>query len=65
MIYKDKLYWIDFQDARMGPHSYDVVSLVRDSYVNMTNETRTYLLNYYFDELNNITVIKVTQSMTF
>jgi N-acetylmuramate 1-kinase len=40
--------WIDFQDARMGPHSYDVVSLVRDSYSRITDETRRHLFTHYF-----------------
>mgnify|MGYP000452784728 CR=1 FL=1 len=47
MLKNEKIYWIDFQDARMGPHSYDVVSLVRDSYVNITWETRKNLFSYY------------------
>lgn len=34
----DRLYVIDFQDARMGPDTYDLVSLLRDSYVDMTDE---------------------------
>ena len=33
MVLKGELAVIDFQDARMGPASYDLVSLVRDSYV--------------------------------
>lgn len=54
IMIKDKnIYWIDFQDARMGPHSYDVVSLVRDSYVNITWETRHHLFSYYLDTLNS------------
>lgn len=52
MLKNNHIYWIDFQDARMGPHSYDVVSLLRDSYVNITWETRKYLFSYYFEELN-------------
>ncbi len=52
MIVGKKAKWIDFQDARMGPHTYDVVSLVRDSYVNITPETRKMLFNYYFENLN-------------
>jgi aminoglycoside/choline kinase family phosphotransferase len=31
----DALYWIDFQDARMGPAQYDLASLLRDSYVDL------------------------------
>jgi aminoglycoside/choline kinase family phosphotransferase len=35
MVHAGALYWIDFQDARMGPATYDLVSLVRDSYVEL------------------------------
>jgi hypothetical protein len=34
-----QLYIIDFQDARMGPDTYDLASLLRDSYVDLTEET--------------------------
>ena len=33
MAHGGELYWIDFQDARMGPATYDLASLLRDSYV--------------------------------
>lgn len=36
MLHGDSLYIIDFQDARMGPDTYDLVSLLRDSYVDLT-----------------------------
>jgi aminoglycoside/choline kinase family phosphotransferase len=35
MFANDRLYVIDFQDARMGPNTYDLVSLLRDSYVDL------------------------------
>jgi aminoglycoside/choline kinase family phosphotransferase len=35
MPHAQKLYWIDFQDARMGPASYDLASLLRDAYVDV------------------------------
>ena len=35
MPHAGKLYWIDFQDARMGPSSYDLASLLRDAYVDV------------------------------
>jgi hypothetical protein len=38
MHHHGTLYWIDFQDARMGPASYDLVSLLRDSYVDLSEE---------------------------
>ncbi len=36
MLHDGSLYIIDFQDARMGPDTYDLVSLLRDSYVDLT-----------------------------
>jgi N-acetylmuramate 1-kinase len=35
MRHQGRLYWIDFQDARMGPATYDLASLLRDSYVDL------------------------------
>ena len=35
MWHGERLYWIDFQDARMGPATYDLASLLRDSYVDL------------------------------
>ena len=36
MLHRGQLYLIDFQDARMGPDTYDLASLLRDSYVDLT-----------------------------
>jgi N-acetylmuramate 1-kinase len=35
MAHRGRLRWIDFQDARMGPATYDLASLLRDSYVDI------------------------------
>jgi aminoglycoside/choline kinase family phosphotransferase len=35
MRHRGRLHWIDFQDARMGPVTYDLASLLRDSYVDL------------------------------
>ena len=35
MLHDGSLFIIDFQDARMGPDTYDLVSLLRDSYVDL------------------------------
>ena len=35
MVHRDRLVVIDFQDARMGPATYDLVSLLRDCYVDL------------------------------
>ena len=52
MIHNGTCKWIDFQDARMGPHTYDVVSLLRDSYVSIQESTREGLFDYYLNKLN-------------
>ena len=41
------LYIIDFQDARMGPDTYDLASLLRDSYVDITDRQLEDLLAYF------------------
>jgi aminoglycoside/choline kinase family phosphotransferase len=38
MAHGERLVWIDFQDARMGPTSYDLASLLRDAYVDVSEE---------------------------
>ena len=38
MQHGGRLYWIDYQDARMGPSTYDLASLLRDSYVSLDEE---------------------------
>jgi aminoglycoside/choline kinase family phosphotransferase len=35
MVHAGRLYIIDYQDMRMGPDTYDLVSLLRDSYVDL------------------------------
>lgn len=36
MLHGGSLFIIDFQDARMGPDTYDLASLLRDAYVDLT-----------------------------
>lgn len=47
MIKLGRVRVIDFQDARMGAIQYDLVSLLRDTYVNLSDETQEHLLDYY------------------
>jgi aminoglycoside/choline kinase family phosphotransferase len=47
MLHGNQLYIIDFQDARMGPDTYDLVSLLRDSYVDLPEGTVNELLAYF------------------
>jgi aminoglycoside/choline kinase family phosphotransferase len=47
MVHGDQLYVIDFQDARMGPDTYDLASLLRDSYVDITEPEVDGFLAYF------------------
>jgi aminoglycoside/choline kinase family phosphotransferase len=38
---------IDFQDARLGPDTYDLVSLLRDSYMDLTDREVDELIAYF------------------
>lgn len=47
MWFEGALHVIDFQDARMGPDTYDLVSLLRDSYVDLPDPLVDDLIAYY------------------
>jgi aminoglycoside/choline kinase family phosphotransferase len=47
MLHAGSLYIIDFQDARMGPDTYDLASLLRDSYVDLEERTVEDLVAYF------------------
>jgi N-acetylmuramate 1-kinase len=47
MLSGGELYLIDFQDARMGPDTYDLVSLLRDSYVDMPESDFDELVSHF------------------
>ena len=47
MLHDGSLYIIDFQDARMGPDTYDLVSLLRDSYVDLTPQQVDDLIAFF------------------
>lgn len=47
MLSDGRLYLIDFQDARMGPDTYDLASLLRDSYVDLRDDQVDELVAYF------------------
>jgi aminoglycoside/choline kinase family phosphotransferase len=47
MVHEGGLAIIDFQDARMGPDTYDLVSLLRDSYVELSPEDVEGHITYF------------------
>ncbi|MCB0420092.1 MAG: phosphotransferase [Bdellovibrionales bacterium] len=50
MLKLGKMRVIDFQDARMGPVQYDLVSLIHDSYVKIPEVLGKKILNDYLDK---------------
>jgi len=47
MIKSDELYVIDFQDARLGPYLYDLVSLIEDPYVDLKTSEKESLKDQF------------------
>lgn len=47
MLHASRLHVIDFQDARMGPDTYDLVSLLRDSYVELDRSFVSEMIAHY------------------
>jgi len=47
MVHGGGLYIIDFQDARMGPDTYDLASLLRDAYVDFTDAQVDELVAFF------------------
>lgn len=60
MLKESMLYVIDFQDARMGPVSYDLVSLLWDPYVCLSKQDKTELLFYWKERLRNLSEEKTS-----
>ncbi|NJL25906.1 MAG: phosphotransferase [Calothrix sp. SM1_5_4] len=50
MLKLNRVYVIDFQDARLGPLQYDLVSLVHDSYVNLSAESIDWIKKDYVNK---------------
>ena len=52
MLHNDSFFVVDFQDARMGPPQYDLVSLLDDCYYEMSAENKLFCKKHYFDGLS-------------
>ena len=50
MVHNDALVLLDFQDARMGPSQYDLVSLLRDSYLPLPEEVVWDLVDVFIQK---------------
>lgn len=48
MIKNEQIYYIDFQDARLGPYTYDLASLILDPYTRISDAlSKAMLLRYH------------------
>jgi len=54
MCTDNALILIDFQDALLGPYAYDLVALLRDSYVVLEPQQVDTLIGYYLDERKDL-----------
>ncbi|MDC9714381.1 MAG: phosphotransferase [Gammaproteobacteria bacterium] len=52
MVIKDELAIIDFQDAVIGSNTYDLCSLLKDAYIELSANNIQILLNYYYTKSN-------------
>ncbi len=65
MLKLNQMYVIDFQDARLGPIQYDLVSLIKDSYVDITDSYAEQMLNYYFENTNFIKDFNISKDQFY
>jgi N-acetylmuramate 1-kinase len=49
MMYRGEMFIIDHQDARMGPASYDLASLICDPYTTLSSELTAELIERFID----------------
>lgn len=59
MVLENDVGILDFQDAFIGPVTYDVVSLLRDCYITWPEEKVMQWLNYYYQQLLAAKVIEI------
>jgi len=50
MMHEDEMFIIDYQDARQGPASYDVASLLSDPYTTLSSEAVTQLVEWFIEK---------------
>lgn len=54
IVHKDKIGFVDWQGARLGPPAYDLASLLIDPYVNLNDSVREILFERYAKALEKI-----------
>ncbi|MFV7782613.1 aminoglycoside phosphotransferase family protein [Shewanella marisflavi] len=64
MLCDDELAVIDFQDAVIGPITYDAVSLLRDCYVRWPDEVILPLIGQHYQQMRTLGLIEETVSLS-
>ena len=49
---------VDFQGARVGHIAYDLMSLLKDPYVALSEDLRSSLIDFYFEEISKTTIFE-------
>lgn len=62
MVKSDELVVIDFQDALLGPRQYDLVALLRDSYVELPREFVDECLERYAATIEQLTTERIDRA---
>ncbi len=65
MVNGERLGVIDFQDALMGPVTYDLASLLRDSYIALDEGVIDRLIDRYIEEMRQNLSLSQQSSMLF
>jgi aminoglycoside/choline kinase family phosphotransferase len=53
MIYRKKLFFIDYQTGRYGPPEYDLASFLYSGSIKLTEKERTELIKYYINKFKS------------
>jgi len=53
MVKDEHLYVIDYQDARLGPYTYDLASLIIDPYIDLSEQLEDKVMNRYYKGVKN------------
>lgn len=57
--HENKPYIIDYQDAMLGPLSYDLISLLHDHYISLPQSLIDHLTSIYYNKIKEITPLPV------
>lgn len=63
MLKDHKVYFVDYQSARLGPPGYDLASLLWDPYVILKDRLRQELINYYIEKALNLNCLALNLKM--